>query len=60
MSDKRLLFRSEAREKILKGAAALADAVAREEASAEGDERTGLSILRKALEAIFEGRAARG
>jgi chaperonin GroEL len=78
MAHKQLFFRSDTREKILRGAtgafadaisatkAAIAegivpgaglalqralDAVEREEAQCQGDERTGLHILRRALEA---------
>ena len=78
MPHKRVLFRSEAREQVLRGAANLADtawvtlgpkskaegivpgaglgqlraerAVEKEEARCAGDERTGLRILRRALQ----------
>ena len=46
MTAKQVLFRSEAREKVLRGATAMADAV-----RVTRDERTGVQILKRALEA---------
>ena len=51
MAHKQVLFHSAAREKVLAGASALANAVAAEEKLASGDEKTGLQIPHRALSA---------